>query len=98
MRPTRFVIFRLRPTLIWWTGRGSDECGCGDVAVCHQDGKTPLHRASSRGHLPVVELLLAFGAAPNAAEEVCRSSKSCAHLFVDTCGVDLMDGVVWTLW
>jgi ankyrin repeat protein len=35
-----------------------------------QYGETPLHRAACRGHLEVVERLLATGAAADAADQV----------------------------
>jgi hypothetical protein len=55
-------------------------CAVGLTAgfITHEfkDGWTILHSASLRGHSQVVELLLAAGADPNAAEEVCWSSQS----------------------
>ncbi len=44
----------------------------GDLRACSfvQDGKAPLHYASSEGHLPVATLLLDRGAAIEARDKV----------------------------
>jgi hypothetical protein len=54
---------------------GGYGAGLTDVAVwmvrcCHQDGRIALHKASYRGHLPIVELLVKIGKDPNVANKV----------------------------
>lgn len=38
------------------------------VNLANLEGRTPLHAAADRGHLPVVKLLLQHGAAVNAQD------------------------------
>ncbi len=78
VRPLHSAVAQADPALALHMARRLLEAGASAAAV-QQGGFTPLHEAALRGHAPLVELLLAHGADPDARNADGKTPRDCAR-------------------